>query len=395
MVITAQKAKALFDYALEKELIPINSKAQIFYSQQMLKNRLHALRDAFPSSTLHAIAIKTCPHPTVLRYIIEQGFGLEAASIEEVKLAASLGIAPHKIVFDSPVKTTEEINYCHEALPGMLLNANSLQELARYPILFNGKIGLRINPLTSSSSHPLLNVATLQSKFGVPINKRQEILQAAIKYTSISCLHLHIGSDVDNFDKNIRAIKQIVHLADEINTFRRQKSIATRIDTVDIGGGIKFSLEKNHKLSLSRFVAELGHIKGLSNYQLITEYGAFIHQHNSFAVSEIEYVINNHSTSPNLAYIHLGADLFTRKVYSSLPIHYPCSVWQKKVSQQTANYTIVGPLCFAGDILYPSIKLPVLSVGDQIVIHDIGANTWGMWSSHCSRTPPPFLFLPK
>ena len=49
-----------------------------------LDAQLAALRSAFPDTVRHAIAIKTMPHPKLLGYLSKAGFGLEAASIEEV-----------------------------------------------------------------------------------------------------------------------------------------------------------------------------------------------------------------------------------------------------------------------------------------------------------------------
>ena len=69
-----------------------------------LNARLDHLKSAFDPQVLHCIAIKSNPHPKILETIIQQGFGLEAASIEEVRRALSLGCPSHKLVFDSPVK---------------------------------------------------------------------------------------------------------------------------------------------------------------------------------------------------------------------------------------------------------------------------------------------------
>ena len=77
-------------------------KANYFYLKESLNYRLNLLKEFFPSDTLHAIAIKTNSHPEVLKYIASKGFGLEAASIEEVKLAQKAGVPSNKIVFDSP-----------------------------------------------------------------------------------------------------------------------------------------------------------------------------------------------------------------------------------------------------------------------------------------------------
>ena len=93
--------------------------------------RLHHLQDAFPEGVQHSIAIKTNPHPKMLEFLVSQGFGLEAASIEEVRMALAAGCSPAHLVFDSPVKTRHEIREI-SSLSGMLVNVNSLEELDRF-----------------------------------------------------------------------------------------------------------------------------------------------------------------------------------------------------------------------------------------------------------------------
>ena len=127
-------------------------------------------------------------------------------------------------------------------------------------------------------------------------------------------------------------------------------------------------------------------------FKVLTEYGAFVHKDNSFAVSRIEYVLDSEFEGiSNTAFIHLGADLFLRKVYSSLPLDYPCFVISKENLPKTQKYNIAGPLCFAGDYLYYDLELPPLKEGDLFVVKNIGANTLSMWSNHCSREKPKVI----
>lgn len=365
-------------------------KAVIFYSKEALDHRLQLLKNTFPKNTLHAIAVKTCNQIDVLKHIVNQGFGLEAASMEELILAKSAGAKNEKIVFDSPVKTKSEINTCHIEFPGVLLNANSLKELERYPKNFNGRIGLRVNPLVQNSGGAYFNVSTANSKFGVPISKRKEIIDSCINHESITCLHFHIGSNLKDLSPNIEAISKIVELAIEINSTRLEHGITKKIDTLDIGGGIEFDAN-----TIVDFVASMLKVKNITDFSLITEYGNFIHKYNSFVVSNIEYVTSNGKDLPELAYIHVGADLFVRKVYSNLNSDYPYTVLhQSKLNNahKTKKYTIVGPLCFAGDVLFDDIELPEIKEGDKFIIQNIGSNTLSMWSRHCSRELPEFIF---
>lgn len=64
------------------------------------------------------------------------------------------------------------------------------------------------------------------------------------------------------------------------------------------------------------------------------------------------------------------------------PRHGPVQPW-----------TIVGPLCFAGDVIARDRPLPAIAEGDLLVVRDTGGYTLGMWSRHCSRGIPEVLGL--
>jgi len=386
--------KAISKSIAEKTLAEAKSKgltsdkANYFYLKESLNYRLNLLKEFFPNDTLHAIAIKTNNHPEVLKYIASRGFGLEAASIEEVKLAQTAGVPANKIVFDSPVKTKSEIKYCHENLSGALINVNCLEEIKRYPKDFSCKLGLRINPLIDVDTDKNLNVSRINSKFGVPFTKEGEIFNVLTESDQFTAIHFHIGSGISDFKPNLKAYKLLSKFILKVNKARVEKGISTPIDTLDIGGGIDFELEKEN--GLKSFTKSLIEEHKNNELKIVTEFGKFIHENNSFVSSSVEYITKNTPESHN-AFIHLGADLFLRKVYSSMKIDYPVSVVGKQGAQQ--NYRIVGPLCFAGDVLYESIDLPILDEGDEILIFNTGANTYSMWSRHCSREDVNFVFL--
>jgi diaminopimelate decarboxylase len=384
--------ESIYQIAKSSGKIDGSEKSLIFYSKELLEDRLAILSRCFPKATIHAVAIKAQSHPDVLRYIVELGYGLEAASIEEVKLAIAAGCANDKIVFDSPVKTRDEILYCHESVPGLHLNVNSLAELVRIPENFSGKLGIRINPLVETDAPEIFDVVKKNSKFGVPVTKKQDIIDACMKYP-VSGLHIHIGSGIRDFSGNVAAVKMMVDLADEINRLKEERNQSQRIDWIDIGGGIHFESEEG-EFSVREFTETLKKDTAVfERYKVITEYGAYVHKHNSFAVSRIEYVLESELKDiAHTAFIHLGADLFLRKVYALLPIQYPCFVLGKENLPKTEKYNVAGPLCFAGDYLYYDLLLPKLNEGDLFVIENIGANTLSMWSRHCSREEPGFVF---
>ena len=344
----------------------------------VLTARLHHLQDAFPEGVQHSIAIKTNPHPKMLEFLVSQGFGLEAASIEEVRMALAAGCSPAHLVFDSPVKTRHEIREI-SSLPGILVNVNSLEELDRFDADFQGILGIRINPQVHTGAPELFDVSKNESKFGVPVDLKERIVDAALRYP-VQALHMHSGSQMKDLNIQRGALKELKRIADAINAVAPGK-----IKVLDIGGGLPTeSLGPQTQMeAYGRIVAEV--FRG-SSYLLVTEFGQWVQAEAGFALSAIEYVL-----APNKLFIHLGADFFMRDAYTKAR-SFPMTVWNGDATQvqgMDKAYDIAGPLCFAGDYLAHSIHLPaLLQEGQYLFIDHTGANTYALWSRHCSRTLP-------
>ena len=125
----------------------------IFIDMDITEDRVSRLKAAFPKSTLHAVAIKSNPLASVLKFLVQLDTGLEAASLSEVRMAVDAGASLDRIVFDSPAKTRQEIEYLRKNYPGVRINADSLDELKRYPTRDSKlRLGLRVNPNVNSLS---------------------------------------------------------------------------------------------------------------------------------------------------------------------------------------------------------------------------------------------------
>jgi diaminopimelate decarboxylase len=123
---------------------------------------------------------------------------------------------------------------------------------------------------------------------------------------------------------------------------------------------------------------------------LVTEFGRAIQANCGLAVSRVEYV----KPPEQMAVIHLGADFLLRPVYRPEDWQHEFFVLDPQGRPKTGAPVpvhIVGPLCFAGDILARDVLLPPVDQGDWIVVRDVGAYTLSMWSRHCSRGIPVVL----
>ena len=153
---------------------------------------------------LHCFAMKSCPISYIVYRFIHAGYGMEAASIMEVKHALALGCNPRKVMFDSPCKTVEELKFGIHA--GVHINVNSLTELMKIATLLDGNktcngekctatFGLRVNPLVGAGEIDSLSTSTISSKFGIAYAEDDTaILQLFKLFPFLTAVMCHVGS---------------------------------------------------------------------------------------------------------------------------------------------------------------------------------------------------------
>jgi diaminopimelate decarboxylase len=172
-----------------------------------------------------------------------------------------------------------------------------------------------------------------------------------------------------------------------------------RVTAVDIGGGLAVAYRpedvaptfQEYASTLRREAPELFEPR----VRLITEFGRAVHAPVGFAATRVEYVEQRAGRS--LAYTHLGADFLLRAAYAPADWYYDVVVLDGDGNEKTRNnlseWTVSGPLCFAGDLIARDRSLPAIAEGDWLLIRDVGAYSLSMWSRHCSRSMPPVIGL--
>jgi len=323
----------------------------LVYNIQLYRERLRYLKQQFPSDTLHTLAIKACPLMAILKIAVDEGFGLEAASMEEVHLALNAGCKGNMIIFDSPVKTREELTFSLQN--NIHINADNFNELERIHELnisnSQSNIGLRINPEVGEGSIAMTSVAAGASKFGLSLSThRQQIIKCFKRYSWLNGLHTHVGSQGCSLNLLLSAAKVIDQLKTDINQFCQFK----RIEWIDIGGGLPSNYGfKTQAIDAELYASKLKEASPLLFEQpLITENGRSILANCAWAISRVEY-IKAHQDKMTVS-IHFGADFMMRPVYAAKDWQHEYVVLDKQSQLSKAKriaLSIAGPLCFSGD----------------------------------------------
>lgn len=349
-----------------------------------------ALTSAFAAAVapgtpvLHAFAVKAAPLVPVLRLLADAGLGCEVASPGELALARAAGVAPERVVLDSPAKTAAELR---EALAlGIAVNADSRQELERLDALVGAApagspprspIGVRINPQTGAGTIDALSTATATSKFGVALRDpgaREWLVRAYLDRPWLTRLHTHSGSQGVPLPLIAEGVRELYALAEEINAAAGRR----QVDTLDIGGGLPVNFASDAVTpTYGEYVSALrAAVPGLFSgaYGLVTEFGRSLVAKHGLVLSRVEYTKTTGGRA--IALTHAGVQLATRTVYA--PAAWPLRIlpYDAKGAPLTGPpvaQDVAGPACFAGDLLASARELPLLSPGDLVAAPDTGA----------------------
>lgn len=357
-------------------------------------NRIKSMNERLNPTGLNAIAIKTNPLVEVLRNLYQQGAAFEAASMGEIAIAKAAGVPNNRIVFDSPVKTKQDLLWLNSYFLGGYINADSFEDLQNMQHFSEEiQIGLRLNPSMNINSPNSLNVSGANSKFGELFQEvTQDWIDLLTRISRLDGLHVHQASQNSDFSNTIKGIRKVVDLANALPP--------KKIKFINIGGGLAFDYHQSKEADIDLYFSELKAICPElfdGTYQLITEFGRYYYAGGTAVYSRVEHV-KEIANGRKLAIIHVGADMFLRESYNNSDWYHRLSVLdasghEVNTNQRslTYNYDIGGPLCFAGDIPFRNHDLPEIQVGDWLKIHDAGANTFALWSRHCSRPFPLVL----
>ena len=392
---TLQTISRVLQKGMERAIITEEDTAIIFYDLTHLKERVDYIKQVFPESTLHAIAVKANPLIRILDKFNEWNTGAEVASLPELFLAQKAGFEPSKIVFDSPAKTEKELKIALDM--GVNINIDSCQEfdrivalISRYPGSRN--IGIRVNPQIGIGAIKLSSVAGEYSKFGIPVKEfRTKIISCYKRHKWLNSMHVHIGSQGCSVDMLVDGIKIVYDLAVEIN---RLSECQNQIKTFDIGGGFPVSYHfAAAPIDIREYVTRLlDKCPLLFNHSisLVTEFGRYLSANAGWIASRVEYI--KETKEVKTAIIHVGADVLLRRCLRPDDWYHEISALDSsgclKDSLGSSRYTIAGPLCFSGDMLAENVSMPEISANDFVIIHDTGAYALSMWSRYNSRQIP-------
>lgn len=359
-----------------------------------------AMAEAYPGRTSVHYALKCNSVPAVVEAVRRAGLKAEVMSPFELALALRLGYGGGDIVVNGPGKTAA---FLRAAIAGAvrLINVDSLGELALVDEIARAArkradILLRVNPglvprgMNAGSATGSRKGCAFGLDFkGGEVRTALSLLRVmpGVRFRGY---HFHIGTGIRDAGAYARVLDRLAPL------FRETRAAGFGLEVLDIGGG--FASPTSREMTSREMLVYQGFERlpagaaaaGCASFE---DYSAEIGRAllRAFPPDELPELITEPGRSiagPNQLLLLTVSQVKVRpKVRTwyitdgglgtvTLPTFYECHevLLANDVRRpRTERVTIVGPVCFASDVVYRNIRMPEVRPGEVIAVMDSGA----------------------
>ena len=330
----------------------------LLLSRNKIKESYQALTRALPNTQIF-YAIKSNPHPEILKTLKEEGASFEVASFGELKMVMNIGVNPKDVLNTQPFLTESDFQNCYDAGQRWFIYDN-IDQLKRLTANINDiDLLLRL-------SFPNRNCQVdLSYKFGATIKEAKDLIKAAAATGArIHGVSFHVGSQSYTTKNYLKALKSVRKLFDNM------QHEGIMLDNIDIGGG--FPVPYTHKLpSIEHFALPIRRKLNelFPGMKISAEPGRFISGMSQTLIT----TINGKNVRRGVPWYYIDDGVynsFSGKVFD----HCQYTILTEQGGEGVKS-VIAGPTCDSFDIISEDINLPHLEIGDILMVPSMGSYT--------------------
>ncbi len=352
--------------------------AYVTDAEQLRSNAQEMLRafEGLPMKIFYAL--KANHNPALVKILKDEGvYGIDAVSINEIKMALSIGYTSDQIIFTPSNPTTAEIRKVAEM--GVFQNLGSLSELRRFTkVCPGGSVSIRICPEVGAGESSKVNTGETSSKFGIGLSEmataRTICAAAGVKIIGI---HSHIGSGFYTPDEFSQSVDAVCKIAEQFPD----------VSILDFGGGFGVRyFESQTPVELDKFaeaiqqrVHKFTEMTG-RDIELRIEPGKFLVANTTVLLAEVTTI----KEKGGKTFVGLGAG-FNNLIRPAMYDAYHHVINLTKDRGEFKEVSVVGNVCETCDVFNPSVELQDPQEGDLVAIMVVGAYGSAMSSTYNLR----------
>ena len=362
------------------------------------RSRCRDFVQAFAGADVHYAAKAFCSL-TSLRWIVEEGLGLDVCSGGELAAALRAEVPPDRIAFHGNNKSVAELEQALDAGVGRIV-VDSFAEIARLawlaeerglrqPVLVRATVGVEAH------THEFIATAHEDQKFGFSVagGDAFEACRRVLNHSSLDLVgvHSHIGSQIfDTSGFEVSAHRAVALLA------RLREELGATPPYLDLGGGFGIAYTAADTpmdvpalaASMRAIVARECAAAGLAEPRLAVEPGRAIAGPASITLYEVGTV----KDTPHRRYVSVDGGMSDNIRTALYDAQYTCVLASRVSEVPPVLCRVVGKHCESGDIVVRDTWLPAdLVPGDLLAVAATGAYCRSLASNYNHQPRPPVV----
>ncbi|MFJ3925968.1 diaminopimelate decarboxylase [Streptomyces sp. NPDC090022] len=365
--------------------------------EEEVRGRCRAYRAAFPGADV-LYAAKAFISRAMVRWIEEEGLGLDVCSAGELLLAFAAGFPAERIVLHGNAKSPEDLRTAVRLGVGRIV-VDSASEIARIaaivPAGSRQRVLVRVVPGIAAGGHAKVRTGTDDQKFGLSLTdgSAQHAIGRILGQPALELMgvHCHIGSQITSVKPYVAAVRRMVGLLARVH-----EQHGVELPELDLGGGHGIAYrpgepELDVPALAARVRAELAEgcaRAGLAVPRLTVEPGRAVVGPAGVALYRVLAV----KRTGERVFVAVDGGMSDNPRPALYGVRYAPRLIGRTCAAEQAEVTVVGRHCEAGDVLAESVSLPSdVRPGDLLAVPAAGAYHLSMASGYNLVGRPPVV----
>src|SRR5215471_19253006 len=362
-----------------------------------VRSRCREYLEAFGPDGRVFYAAKAFCSRAVLRWVSEEGLGVDVCTGVELEVALSAGVPPEQITMHGNNKTMDELSRAVAAGVGHIV-ADSFGEIARLAYLTEGaanrpNVLVRVTTGVEAHTHEFMATAHDDQKFGFSLasGAADEAVRRVLALPSLEFagLHSHIGSQIFDTAGFEVAAHRVIELAARVVA---EHGVA--VSELDLGGGFGIAYTpdddppevKSLAAGLRAILSAQCAAFGLPVPRLTIEPGRSIIGPSTVTLYEVGTIKDVDGIRSYVSVDGGMSDNIRTALYDA---SYSCVLASRSSLAPPVLSRVVGRHCESGDIVVRHAYLPAdLAPGDLLAVAATGAYCRSLASNY-NHLPRP------
>jgi diaminopimelate decarboxylase len=362
----------------------------VVYCETTLRSRARSLKAAVAGGHV-AYGTKAFANVALLRLLRSEGIGADVASTGELAFARAAGFLGEEIVVHGNNK--DHALLLDAAGEGATVVLDAPDEAGLAAVAGVRRVLVRVTLGVDADTHEAIRTGHHGSKFGLPPAQARALIEDALaRGLDVRGLHVHIGSQLADFDAQAETI---VRLASFAASCRDALGWTARIADLGGGFGIRHNLDEHapDAAELAASAVETAHTAfaeaGLPAPEVWLEPGRSLVGRAGLTLYRVGAV----KRLPERTWVAVDGGMSDNPRPQLYDAIYTALSADRAGEPAAEHVSVAGMHCESGDVLIDDVALPAPRRGDLLAVPATGAYTLAMASNYNGVTRPAVVLV--